>query len=135
MTRESPSATLVSPDELLLDPVIESDKLPIEADPALDVEGVDAAHKLTLLAANAFGVPLQFDKVYTEGITQLESADIAFAERLGYCVKLVGIAKRGARGLELRVHPTLLPLDHPLGRFDVLGEAPVDQLADHKRFE
>ena len=87
-----------------------------EADPALDVEGVDAAHKLTLLAANAFGVPLQFDKVYTEGITQLESADIAFAERLGYCVKLVGIAKRGARGLELRVHPTLISADHLLAQ-------------------
>ncbi len=87
-----------------------------EADPALDVEGVDAAHKLTLLAANAFGVPLQFDKVYSEGITQLESADIAFAERLGYCVKLVGIAKRGEQGLELRVHPTLISANHLLAQ-------------------
>jgi homoserine dehydrogenase len=87
-----------------------------EADPALDVEGIDAAHKLTLLAANAFGVPLQFDKVYSEGITQLESADIAFAERLGYCVKLVGIAKRGEQGLELRVHPTLISANHLLAQ-------------------
>ncbi|OGB29205.1 MAG: homoserine dehydrogenase [Burkholderiales bacterium RIFCSPLOWO2_12_FULL_61_40] len=85
-----------------------------EADPAFDVEGIDAAHKLTLLASNAFGVPVQFDKVHVEGITQLDSADIAFAERLGYCVKLLGIAKRNAQGLELRVHPTLIAADHLL---------------------
>ena len=87
-----------------------------EADPAFDVEGVDAAHKLTLLASNAFGVPIQFDKVHVEGITQLDAADIAFAERLGYCVKLLGIAKRNARGLELRVHPTLVASDHLLAQ-------------------
>ena len=85
-----------------------------EADPAFDVQGVDAAHKLTLLAANAFGVPVQFDKVYVEGITELDSVDIAFAERLGYRVKLLGIAKRNAQGLELRVHPTLVGADHLL---------------------
>lgn len=87
-----------------------------EADPAFDVQGTDAAHKLTLLASNAFGVPLQFDQVYTEGITQLEAADIAFAERLGYCVKLIGVAKRHPNGLELRVQPTLIAADHLLAQ-------------------
>lgn len=85
-----------------------------EANPAFDVEGTDATHKLTLLASNAFGVPIQFDKVHTEGITQLESVDIAFAERLGYSVKLLGIAKRNTQGLELRVHPALVAADHLL---------------------
>ncbi len=87
-----------------------------EADPAFDVEGVDAAHKLTLLAANAFGIPLQFDQVHVEGITQLDSVDVTFAERLGYRVKLLGIAKRGQQGLELRVHPTLIAADHLLAQ-------------------
>ena len=87
-----------------------------EADPAFDVEGVDAAHKLTLLASNAFGVPIQFDKVHVEGITQLDAADVAFAERLGYRVKLLGIAKRNPQGLELRVHPTLVAADHLLAQ-------------------
>ena len=87
-----------------------------EADPAFDVQGIDAAHKLTLLASNAFGVPIQFDKVHVEGITQLDSADIAFAERLGYRVKLLGIAKRNPQGLELRVHPTLVAADHLLAQ-------------------
>ncbi len=87
-----------------------------EADPTLDVEGIDAAHKLTLLAANAFGVPIQFDKVHTEGITQLDAVDIGFAERLGYRVKLLGIAKRSEHGLELRVHPTLIAADHLLAQ-------------------
>ena len=87
-----------------------------EADPAFDVEGVDAAHKLTLLASNAFGVPLQFDKVHVEGITQLDAVDIAFAERLGYRVKLLGIAKQHSHGLELRVHPTLVAADHLLAQ-------------------
>lgn len=85
-----------------------------EADPAFDVVGTDAAHKLTLLASNAFGVPIQFDKVHTEGITQLESVDIAFAESLGYSVKLLGIAKRNTQGLELRVHPALIAAEHLL---------------------
>jgi homoserine dehydrogenase len=85
-----------------------------EAYPAFDVEGTDAAHKLTLLASNAFGVPIEFDKVHIEGITQLESVDIAFAERLGYSVKLLGIAKRNTQGLELRVHPALVATEHLL---------------------
>ena len=87
-----------------------------EADPTFDVEGIDAAHKLTLLAANAFGVPVQFDKVYVQGITALDSVDIAFAEHLGYRVKLLGIAKRHDHGLELRVHPTLVAADHLLAQ-------------------
>jgi len=87
-----------------------------EVDPTFDVAGIDAAHKLTLLAANAFGVPLQFDKMYVEGITALDSVDIAFAERLGYRVKLLGIAKRSVQGLELRVHPTLIAADHLLAQ-------------------
>ena len=87
-----------------------------EADPAFDVEGVDAAHKLTLLASNAFGVPIQFDKVHVEGITQLDAADVAFAERLGYRVKLLGIARRNPQGLELRVHPTLVAAEHLLAQ-------------------
>jgi len=80
-----------------------------EADPAFDIEGVDAAHKLALLAALAFGIPVQFDKVHVEGITQLAQEDIAHAERLGYRIKLLGITRRRASGIELRVHPTLVP--------------------------
>jgi homoserine dehydrogenase len=87
-----------------------------EADPAFDVEGVDAAHKITLLAANAFGVPVRFDAVHVEGIHTLEQADVGFAERLGYRVKLLGLAKRQGLGLELRVHPTLLADDHLLAQ-------------------
>jgi homoserine dehydrogenase len=87
-----------------------------EADPTFDVAGIDAAHKLTLLAANAFAVPLQFDKVFVQGITALDAVDIAFAERLGYHVKLLGIAKRSQQGLELRVHPTLIAADHLLAQ-------------------
>jgi homoserine dehydrogenase len=80
-----------------------------EADPTFDVEGIDAAHKLTILASIAFGIPLQFDKVYTEGITGISAADVAYAEALGYRIKLLGIARRAADGIELRVHPTLIP--------------------------
>lgn len=80
-----------------------------EADPTFDVEGVDAAHKLTILSAIGFGIPMQFDKAYTEGITKLESKDIRYAEELGYRVKLLGITKRNPNGVELRVHPTLIP--------------------------
>jgi homoserine dehydrogenase len=80
-----------------------------EADPAFDIEGVDAAHKLTILAAIAFGIPMQFDKAYTEGIGRLTAADIKYAEGLGYRIKLLGIARRTAKGVELRVHPTLIP--------------------------
>ncbi len=80
-----------------------------EADPTFDIEGVDAAHKLTLLASIAFGVPIQFDKAYTEGISKLTAEDIRYAEQLGYRIKLLGIAKRTDAGIELRVHPTLIP--------------------------
>ncbi len=80
-----------------------------EADPTFDIEGVDAAHKLTLMSAIAFGIPVQFDKAYVEGITQLGAADIKYAEQLGYRIKLLGITKRTAKGIELRVHPSLVP--------------------------
>lgn len=80
-----------------------------EADPTFDVEGIDAAHKLMILAGIAFGIPMQFDKVYTEGITKLTREDIQYAEELGYRVKLLGITKRTESGIELRVHPTLIP--------------------------
>ena len=80
-----------------------------EADPTFDIEGVDAAHKISLLSSLAFGVPVQFEKAYIEGITKLTYEDIQFAEQLGYRVKLLGIAKRTDQGIELRVHPTLIP--------------------------
>jgi homoserine dehydrogenase len=80
-----------------------------EADPAFDVEGIDAAHKLTILASIAFGIPLQFSKVYTEGIGGITALDVAYAETLGYRIKLLGIARRAEGGIELRVHPTLIP--------------------------
>ncbi len=80
-----------------------------EADPTFDIEGVDAAHKLTLLASLAFGIPVQFDKAYIEGISKLASEDIKLAERLGYRIKLLGITKRRPNGIELRVHPALVP--------------------------
>ena len=89
-----------------------------ESDPTFDIEGVDAAHKLTLMSAIAFGTPVQFDKAHVEGITQLQAVDIRYAEQLGYRIKLLGITKRrtgaqtpvgGVEGIELRVHPTLVP--------------------------
>ena len=80
-----------------------------EADPTFDIEGVDAAHKLTIMSAIAFGVPMQFDKAYTEGISALTREDISYAEELGYRIKLLGITQRTAAGIELRVHPTLIP--------------------------
>ena len=80
-----------------------------ESDPAFDVEGIDAAHKLTILAAIAFGIPMQFAKCYTEGITGLTAIDIKYAEGLGYRIKLLGITRRTPKGIELRVHPTLIP--------------------------
>lgn len=80
-----------------------------EADPTFDIEGVDAAHKLTLLASLAFGIPVQFEKAHIEGISQLASEDIKLAERLGYRIKLLGITKRRSNGIELRVHPALVP--------------------------
>ncbi|MFZ2388442.1 MAG: homoserine dehydrogenase [Polaromonas sp.] len=80
-----------------------------EADPTFDIEGVDAAHKATLMSAIAFGIPVQFDKAYVEGITHLAAQDIRYAEQLGYRIKLLGITKRVANGIELRVHPSLVP--------------------------
>ncbi|MBI5439571.1 MAG: homoserine dehydrogenase [Nitrosomonadales bacterium] len=80
-----------------------------EADPTFDIEGVDAAHKITILSALAFGIPMQFDKAYIEGISKLDATDIRYAEQLGYRIKLLGITKRTAEGVELRVHPTLIP--------------------------
>jgi len=80
-----------------------------EADPTFDIEGVDAAHKLTIMAAIAFGIPMQFDKAYTEGISKLTKDDIRYAEELGYRIKLLGITRRAKKGIELRVHPTLIP--------------------------
>lgn len=82
-----------------------------EADPTFDVEGIDAAHKLTILASIAFGIPLQFDKAYTEGITRLTTADVGYAEALGYRIKHLGVARSTDQGIELRVHPTLIPAD------------------------
>lgn len=80
-----------------------------EADPTFDIEGVDAAHKATLMSAIAFGIPVQFDKAHVEGITGLQAVDIRYAEQLGYRIKLLGITRRRASGIELRVHPTLVP--------------------------
>ncbi|HQQ70789.1 MAG TPA: homoserine dehydrogenase [Alicycliphilus sp.] len=80
-----------------------------EADPTFDIEGVDAAHKATIMSAIAFGIPVQFDKAYVEGITKLSAADIRYAEQLGYRIKLLGITKRTDKGVELRVHPSLVP--------------------------
>lgn len=80
-----------------------------EADPTFDIEGVDAAHKATIMSAIAFGIPVQFDKAHVEGITTLQAADITYAEQLGYRIKLLGITRRRDEGIELRVHPTLVP--------------------------
>ena len=80
-----------------------------EADPTFDIEGIDAGHKLTILASIAFGIPLQFDAMYTEGISKITREDVAYAEELGYRIKLLGVTKRHANGVELRVNPTLIP--------------------------
>ncbi|MBV8667414.1 MAG: homoserine dehydrogenase [Burkholderiaceae bacterium] len=80
-----------------------------EADPTFDIEGVDAAHKATIMSAIAYGVPVQFDKAHVEGISKLQATDIRYAEELGYRIKLLGITKRTDAGIELRVHPTLIP--------------------------
>jgi len=89
-----------------------------EADPTFDVEGVDAAHKLTLLASIAFGIPVQFNKTHTEGISHLAREDIAHAERLGYRIKLLAITRRSEQGIELRVHPTLIPAERLLANVE-----------------
>jgi homoserine dehydrogenase len=85
-----------------------------EADPRFDIDGVDAAHKLTILCSIAFGVPIRFEAAYMEGIGKLAAADIRYAEQLGYRIKLLGITKRNAHGVELRVHPTLVPMQRLL---------------------
>lgn len=85
-----------------------------EADPTFDVEGIDACHKLTIMASIAFGIPLQFNKAYTEGISKVTPADIQYAEELGYRIKHLGIARKAPEGVELRVHPTLIPAAKPL---------------------
>jgi homoserine dehydrogenase len=101
-----------------------------EADPAFDVDGVDAAHKLAIMSAIAFGVPMQFDKAYTEGISKLMDEDIRYAEELGYRIKLLGITRRAEKGIELRVHPTLVPttrlianVEGPMNAVLVKGDA------------
>ena len=89
-----------------------------EADPTFDIEGHDAAHKLTIMSAIAFGIPMQFDKAYLEGISKLDSRDIKYAEELGYRIKLLGITRRAANGVELRVHPTLIPAKRLIANVD-----------------
>ncbi len=98
-----------------------------EADPSFDIDGVDAAHKLSILAAIAFGMPLCFDQVHVEGIRDLSAVDVDYAGQLGYRLKLLGIARRGADGVQLRVHPTLLPQRHLLAQVDgVINSVLVD---------
>lgn len=94
-----------------------------EADPTFDVDGTDAAHKLTIMAAIAFGIPLQFDKIYTEGISHITPEDIAYARELGYVIKHLGIARHSADGIELRVHPTLVDASLLLADVDGVGNA------------
>ena len=94
-----------------------------EADPTFDVEGIDAAHKLTIMASIAFGIELQFDKTYTEGISRITPEDIGFAKQLGYRIKHLGIARRTEAGVEMRVHPTLIPRKQLLARVDGVGNA------------
>ncbi|MFY9249425.1 MAG: homoserine dehydrogenase [Burkholderiaceae bacterium] len=98
-----------------------------EADPTFDSQGVDAAHKLALMSAIAFGVPVQFDKAYVQGIAGLASEDIRYAEQLGYRIKLLGITKRVAQGIELRVHPTLIPAKRLLANVEGAMNAVVVQ--------
>ena len=98
-----------------------------EADPTFDVEGIDAAHKLTILASIAFGVPLQFDKVFTEGISNIQGVDVEYASELGYRIKHLGIARRNAHGLEMRVHPTLIPHRRLLANVDGVMNAVLVQ--------
>ena len=98
-----------------------------EADPTFDIEGIDAAHKLSLMSAIAFGVPVQFEECYTEGITQLQTQDIRYAEQLGYRIKLLGVTKRVAQGVELRVHPTLVPSERLIANV----EGPMNAVVAH----
>lgn len=96
-----------------------------EADPTYDIEGIDAAHKITIMAAIAFGIPVKFDKAYIEGITQLSNDDIRYAEELGYRIKLLGITKRVTKGIELRVHPTLIPVKRLIANVEGVMNAVV----------
>jgi len=89
-----------------------------EADPTFDVEGIDAAHKLTILASLAFGIPLQFDKTYTEGIALIEPQDVTYADQLGYRIKHLGVTRKTDKGIELRVHPTLIPYRRLIANVD-----------------
>ena len=98
-----------------------------EADPTFDVEGIDAAHKLTLLASIAFGIPLQFDKVFTEGISKITAQDVKYAVELGFRIKHLGIARRAAKGIELRVHPTLIPAEELLANVNGVKNAVLVQ--------
>lgn len=98
-----------------------------EKDPTFDIEGVDAAHKLTILASLAFGIPLQFDKVYLEGITKIAREDVRYADELGYRIKLLGITKRTQAGIELRVHPTFIPNRRLLANVDGVMNAVLIQ--------
>jgi len=98
-----------------------------EADPTFDVEGIDAAHKLTIMSAIAFGIPLQFEKAYTEGIGGISPADISFAEELGYRIKHLGIARKTVRGVEMRVHPTLISSTRLLANVNGVGNAVMVQ--------
>ena len=98
-----------------------------EADPTFDVEGIDACHKLTIMASIAFGIPLQFDKAYTEGISQVTPNDIQYAASMGFRIKHLGIARQTDSGVELRVHPTLIPTDRPLANINGVLNAVVVQ--------
>ncbi|MBI4005890.1 MAG: homoserine dehydrogenase, partial [Gammaproteobacteria bacterium] len=96
-----------------------------EADPTFDVEGIDAAHKLTILGSIAFGIPLQFEKTYTEGITKIEQQDVSYAGELGYRIKHLGITRKTDKGIELRVHPTLIPERRLIANVDGVMNAVV----------
>jgi homoserine dehydrogenase len=98
-----------------------------EADPTFDIESIDAGHKLTILASIAFGIPLQFDKVYTEGITKITRTDVEYAEQLGYRIKQLGIARKTPVGIELRVHPTLIPKRRLIANVDGVMNAVLVQ--------
>lgn len=98
-----------------------------EADPTFDIEGSDAAHKITIMAALAFGIPVRFDQTYIEGITQLANEDIRYAEELGYRIKLLGITKRTSSGIELRVHPTLIPAKRLIANVEGVMNAIIAQ--------
>ncbi len=98
-----------------------------EADPSFDIDGIDAAHKLTILASLAFGIPLQFNQVYVEGIRHVTGVDVKYAERLGYRIKHLGIARQNAQGVEIRVHPTLIPARQPIAQVNGVMNAVLVQ--------